>query len=463
MAKASAPKKRGSPDRTLSEVFTIASPLAVERAARRLRWRLRKQRWLGLNNGYRLQAPKTIRKEYGKRQTPLVHRAKSIPALHLGEYVAASAILHCSDGWAYLGRSMAAQLRGDSGAARHLAYYAELRAAVSLLAAQGVGVFSGIHVLVEESDDIQLFKQQSTHEFAWEALAKWSDRPESIGLFGEVIQPSDAPLHQWLTPLSGGPLWEATGRRYLRTWGLDVKRFGHDRAARNESSYQPRTFYGAAPPSSGRALAFAQDFWRLFEPDGGTNFGLLDRYLLRRTMRRMFEVKNGASLDATPEAFHKFFEPALANVQTSESTAQLTRFLTSEAYPDDPPLFSEAEKDSDIDNPEDHLQVIARASLLLRVASGSARRLLDVAELSYPEYEWWARQIAATRALALADEESLNAPELLWEDVDQAIDDLDAKIAVGDADSYLAMNDHCASELSMLDGCERIALWGLAA
>ncbi len=464
MAKLRAREKPGSPDRTIAEVFSVASPLAVERAARRLRLRLRNERWLGLNNTYRLQAPKRIRKEYGRRRlTPLIHKAKSIPALHLGEYIAASAILHCSDGWAYLGRAIAAQLRGDINASRHFAYYAELRASISLLAAQGVGVFSGIHVLLEESDDVELFKQLPTHEFAWEALSKWTHIPASSKLFGEVIRPSDASLRDWLDPLSGGPLWEATGRNYLRSWGLDVQRLGHDRAARNESSYQPRTFYGATVPPSARAAAFSQDFWRLFEPDGGTNFGLVDRYLLRRTVRKMFEVRYEVSPDDHPQEFRRFFAPAVEGAQASESRAQLTRFLASEAYPQEPALFTEAEKSSKIDSPEDHLQVIARASLLLRVASGSARRLLEVAELSYSEYEWWGRQIGTTRALAAEDDDALGSPALLWGDIDDAISLLDLKAERGDAGDYVAMNDRCAEELSALGGCERIALWGLAA
>jgi len=56
----------------------------------------------------------------------------------LSEYIAASCLLHCSDGWSYLGRAISALLRGDPHRARHLAYYAELRAATALLAKVGV-------------------------------------------------------------------------------------------------------------------------------------------------------------------------------------------------------------------------------------------------------------------------------------------------------------------------------------
>ena len=142
------PRRRGrsGPNyRPISQVFTVADPGAVEVAARRLDRRLADKRWLTLGNRYLKQAPTVIRKDLPYGTESLVHKAGTKEADQLAEYVAASSILHCADGWSYLGRAMAAQLRGDIGAARHLAYYGELRGAISLLAAQGIGIFSGIH------------------------------------------------------------------------------------------------------------------------------------------------------------------------------------------------------------------------------------------------------------------------------------------------------------------------------
>ena len=42
----------------------------------------------------------------------------------LCEYVAASAVMHCIDGYSYLGRSIQSLLSADSYTATHLAYYA---------------------------------------------------------------------------------------------------------------------------------------------------------------------------------------------------------------------------------------------------------------------------------------------------------------------------------------------------
>ena len=67
----------------------------------------------------------------------------------LAEYIACSIPLHLADGWTFLARGLDAIKAGDSDSAIHMAYYAELRAAMSLLAGDGVGVFRSRHVAIE--------------------------------------------------------------------------------------------------------------------------------------------------------------------------------------------------------------------------------------------------------------------------------------------------------------------------
>ena len=55
-------------------------------------------------------------------------------------FIGASAFTHCADAWSYIGRAADALLHGDVHASVHLTYYGELRAAKSLLAAEGIFV-----------------------------------------------------------------------------------------------------------------------------------------------------------------------------------------------------------------------------------------------------------------------------------------------------------------------------------
>ena len=104
-----------------------------------LRGRLRRyDRWLTQSHPY-LDVLRAIRPPQ-----PIDDKA-------IAEYVAASAPLHASDGWHYLARAFGAISHGDRNTAIHLAYYAELRAAMAILASEGIGVLNYVHVVVDSS------------------------------------------------------------------------------------------------------------------------------------------------------------------------------------------------------------------------------------------------------------------------------------------------------------------------
>ncbi len=74
--------------------------------------------WIGTSNRYR---SKIIEKLETDADSAAIDDAS------LAEYIAASAPLHCADGWSFLGRALTCHAHGDGDAARHFAYYAELR------------------------------------------------------------------------------------------------------------------------------------------------------------------------------------------------------------------------------------------------------------------------------------------------------------------------------------------------
>ena len=99
---------------------------------------------------------------------------------------------------------MAAQLRGDTGAATHLSYYAELRAAMSLLASQGIGVFNSNHAIVKKNGDVEVFKQRGTHKFAWDVLEEWSRSSRSAAVVTTMVRPAGASLEEWYEAFTSG-------------------------------------------------------------------------------------------------------------------------------------------------------------------------------------------------------------------------------------------------------------------
>ena len=188
--------------------------------------------WLGTQNRYATEPVKRIADDLrrGGIQNPS----------QLSEFIAASCLLHCSDGWSYLGRAISSLLRGDPHRARHLAYYAELRATTSLLATEGIGIFNSEHFAITgPSVATALATKSGTHYFAWDCLEYWSDQPASANLFAQIIRPYGISLEDWCAPLGGASTLAPHARKWFKQWGMDLHVFLKDHAVRNVSSYEP--------------------------------------------------------------------------------------------------------------------------------------------------------------------------------------------------------------------------------
>lgn len=450
--------------RKIAGIVKESSSEAIVAAAQGLDPYLVADSWLGAKNHFLAESSAKVDAKMGGKNKD---RAEQLPsgsahAGQLAEFVAASVVLHCADGWAYLGRAMAAQLRGDTGAAAHLSYYAELRAAMSLLASQGMGVFNHNHVIVHSSGAVDVFKQQGTHQFAWDALEGWSKSDRSAAVVTSMIRPAGASLEEWYQAFTSGAKAKAKGDEYLHLWGLDIKRFAKDHGARAESSYRPRTAEGCAPPTSVRAAEFGASLWRALEPDGNEPFGIVDLHLLRRTLESAFRERTQKKPEKHPKDFLKYVQHAIGELQLSLPQRRLESFLTRKQDPADLALIEAAENTGGVDDSENHLHMLARATLLLRLSTGCARELLEQAALEYEHFEWWCDQLGSARALISAG--GLPAqPAELWEDIEQALSDLDQEISAGAGADYATLHQRCSRQLGLLGGCERIALVGLAA
>src|SRR5437588_8155635 len=209
--------------------LVAASGDGVVDAAVRMRTSdLGSNRWLNKNNRYRDTAVKSLQKDTGARGKFLVEN-------DMAAYVAASAPLHAADGWAYLGRAITSHASGDSDSARHLAYYGELRAAMSILACQGLGIFNDRHVVVRGDGSVGWLRSKRTHEMVWLALELWASLPETAAALAEVFRPANTSIQDWVAAMPGRGSWSAISEGWLRAWGLDLSLFESDRSARNES------------------------------------------------------------------------------------------------------------------------------------------------------------------------------------------------------------------------------------
>ena len=157
-------------------------------------------------------------------------------------------------------------MAGDPDAARHLSYYAELRAAMSVLASDGIGVFHNRHIIVIGPQKCLLVpKQISTHTFAWDALEFWANSPAGSDILFQVIKPGGIPLRDWLDQFSAGSDFIAS--EWLQQWGLDLSRLTQDRDARNLASYRPTAFTSPGPRPIDDTMKAILRFWEICDPE----------------------------------------------------------------------------------------------------------------------------------------------------------------------------------------------------
>ena len=135
------------------------SRLDVEKTLAGLKPFIARSRWLGSTNRYCKDTLAKIKSDASARRIRC--------PLHLAQYISASSLLHSSDGWSYLGKALLSILRGDPHRAVHLAYYAELRAAVSLLATEGIGIFNNRHFVIDAPGSVARMHggNSPTHQF----------------------------------------------------------------------------------------------------------------------------------------------------------------------------------------------------------------------------------------------------------------------------------------------------------
>lgn len=329
-----------------------------------------------------------IVKAAGKAGTAMAGDAGEI-----GQYIAVSALLHHQDGWAYLARASSAHLAGDLDSARHLAYYAELRAAMSLLASQGVGTFQNDHCVVDDHGDIHLICLP-THKFVWAAMSRWTTLPGASS-FAKGIFPYGATLQEWLDSFGlTSANWAEVFQSWLIEWGIDIRRFNDDRDKRNESSYRPRWMaVNRVRLKAERAVTVMQELWTPCEPSGTHPFVELDRHLLRMALEVAATKIFG--IDLTKPAGKKDFLDRLKRVlptvtRTSiETDGEVLDFLTRKTAPANLFLIIEANKDSAIDGGTHHYQAMSRAMLLLRLAAACNHVNVKETGTSFGSLQFW--------------------------------------------------------------------------
>lgn len=360
--------------------------------------------------------------------------------------VAGEQVAHLMEAWQYMGAAMRSTLCNSDDNAVHFAYYAQLRAALSIFAGSGIRVRLGESFYLDnrgEKVDFQLAPPigNRTHPMAWAIWDEWVKTPYARDLMGEnmsiVSGISLAKLS--LIPASSGAL--------LNSWGYDLARGATDHDARNVASYQAKSRQ-PSPLMSVASIELIRRMWTLLLGNGdGVLFdATLVRYFVERYIAATIVqgAEDGVTLDRQT-LLGRMIKRTSANTGVSESI--LHEVFAAQV---DTTLFDYASAEEA--NPEN---VLSRALFLVRVATLSLAENLKAG--SKDECKSWLShwlQGAGLYQLNVHD-----GPSAIAADYEEALDEFDS-VDLSNLPSSIWIKDkaQCAALLSRPEG---FVGWGL--
>lgn len=369
-------------------------------------------------------------------------------------YVAGSVFTHCGDAWGFVGRALDALLRGDLGGAVHLVYYAELRAALSLLASEGIFIGNVDHFAIA-SADVQPFGQKNgtragTHRFAWQALQAWTDGPRAMTLFSKVVCPGGARFEEWVSSLTSMSA-QAKIDEVFKLMSIDLREFDNDHRRRNTASYNPSRLCPRDMPASAIRDLVA-DVWRALEPGPSGGFPVLDDALLPELLQSIYSsVERSdvawdnwvARLAPASQSGSALLGSLRANGRGGARAGLMGAMYTSRSTESDATVFLRP--------------MLARTVLLLRIATGSALQLLHESGHGPESLGAWVESLAEARGLWPAGM-AFDDPHDLWADVELALEEVDAA-GTGSLHEFLR---GLRTGVLILGQAERVPVWSFA-
>lgn len=194
--------------------------------------------------------------------------------------LAVDALVHLTEGWRFLSAALSSMLSNAPAQAVHFAYYAELRATISLLSSHGMRISNRNNSYLAQGGASKTnvpWRNAATHTVVWPLWEAWAKTPAAEALLLDQLK--------ILPSVTVGDLKASVGRiaanPTLTRWALDLA-LGKEHKARNEASYETPMARASLQSMQASDFEFVRDLWALAEPTG---FGLrfeqeLVRYLV---------------------------------------------------------------------------------------------------------------------------------------------------------------------------------------
>ena len=440
-------------------LLSKADPGLVEAAFRTCQGRLPSE-WIARSSHFRTDSQGELKRNI---QSALSNPRGNFSAA--AEYAAAGSILHCTDGWSYFGRAISALSAGSTAQSIHFAYYAELHAAIAILACNGVVVTNHTSAALTANNGVVQVHDTGTHRAVWDLLRDWSGLPGAANIVGEIVESDGVKLNDWLFRKQFGNRLTATLQALVSSWGMDLEHYSKDRDRRNSASYEPTGL--SLTPRAGYvewAVNAVDASWSLIEPTAQGTFPYLDRFLVRLVLEQVHQGVYGQWTAQAGSRSRRRWDEDLERMFSKNASNAMASYLASATRPVDPPIFAAARMSPKVTNdPTDHevLGVYGRTLILLRLATGMVDRLRVRSGLRAHDLRSWADYIGED----LGFWDPSDAPAALtdlWNPPGRASRDI-AELVDDGTVTTMAELGSLAAELWMSSTMTRVAVWSLSA
>lgn len=388
----------------------------------------------------------------------------------LEEYTSVSSILHCTDGWSFLSRAFSAMISADIPSAIFFVYYSELRALMSLFGTNGISILSGKHYYFDINGNISPPIAVGTHKAVQKILGEYVDNSVKSSLLLKWIKIGNISIHDWLKATGFATNFIMTD--FLDNWGLDIKEVSIDHDTRNEVSYRPHilnpnTFNFDYENNLKQII----EFWRICEPEGSTEFKLLDFYLLKKSLQIVFDMlphgENQSNLDRNSEPsyiidFKEFVKAANAKLGTPLLDSQLNNLTTFETTIDSFLDKAKQKAYNSTSNQYDLIPMLARALFLLRFATAGVNNNFTSANITKNKIDFWWKDYGTKYGFWNQNEFPENFVDSLWPDIEELINELEDSISANE-NFFLgpkSMENFTLRDINCFTQVNKIPLWG---
>jgi len=297
---------------------------------------------------------------------PLVpDNSSSADSNEMAADLAARQTEHCLEAWNYMSQSVVALLNGKENIAIHLAYYAEVRAASSLLSSTGIALKNLPNYYMDTSNRRRAFRV-GTHIALREIWQTWCARPDAIDAFETLkVAPSTK-----LTDVFSAMGLTSSNQNSLLNWAYELINFTDDHNSRNVASYNTSKVYDNIPsfdePKHGNFIALIWDHLSSTGVTGQFRFEQLYSQYLIWCYCLDFATSGGNGMNAS-DAFKAKYDDIISVLSNSTGADQNMLKLVLPVVEDEDERFSLFALASSTDTAAEN--IISRAFILTRLAT----------------------------------------------------------------------------------------------